>query len=39
VVLVKSHGPIEDVLALTRVSDLTETVDDPASVGFPDDGG
>jgi RND superfamily putative drug exporter len=38
VVLVKGHGPIEQVLDLTRVDELAETVEDPAAVGFPDDG-
>jgi anti-sigma B factor antagonist len=36
VALVKSHGPIESILGLTRVDEVTETVDDPAVVGFPD---
>ena len=38
VVLVKSHGPIEQVLDVTRVDEFAETVEDPATVGFPDDG-
>ena len=38
VALVKAHGPIESVLDVTRVSDMTETVEDPAAVGFPDEG-
>ena len=38
VVLVKAHGPIEQVLDLTRVEEFAETVEDPATVGFPDDG-
>jgi anti-anti-sigma factor len=36
VVLVKGHGPVEDVLKLTRVEDAMETVEDPAAVGFAD---
>jgi anti-anti-sigma factor len=36
VVVVKAHGPIEDILGITRVDEITETVDDPAVVGFPD---
>ena len=39
VVLVKGPGPIDSVLDLTRVGDMLETVNDPAAVGFPDDGG
>jgi len=39
VVLVKGPGPIDSVLDLTRVGDMLETVNDPATVGFPDDGG
>jgi anti-sigma B factor antagonist len=38
VVLVKSPGPIDSVLAITRVDLVFETVEDPAAVGF-DDGG
>jgi RND superfamily putative drug exporter len=38
VVLVKGHGPIEQVLDVTRVGEFAETVEDPAAVGFPDDG-
>jgi anti-anti-sigma factor len=38
VVLVKGRGPVEDVLAITRVEDAMETVEDPASVGFADRG-
>jgi len=37
VALVRTHGPIEDVLDLTRVEDMTQTVEDPAAVGFPDE--
>jgi hypothetical protein len=36
VAVAKTHGPIENVLAFTRVDEVTETVDDPAVVGFPD---
>jgi anti-anti-sigma factor len=36
VVVVKSHGPIESILGVTRVDEMTETIDDPAAVGFPD---
>jgi hypothetical protein len=36
VAVVKSHGPIESVLGVTGVDEPTETVDDPAVVGFPD---
>jgi anti-anti-sigma factor len=36
VVLAKGRGPVEDVLAITRVADAMETVEDPASVGFAD---
>ena len=36
VAVVKTHGPIESVLGITRVDEVTETVDDPAAVGFPD---
>jgi anti-anti-sigma factor len=36
VAVVKKHGPIESVLAITRADEITETVDDPAAVGFPD---
>jgi anti-anti-sigma factor len=36
VAVVKSHGPVESMLDLTRVDEITETVDDPAAVGFPD---
>jgi anti-anti-sigma factor len=36
VAVVKAHGPIESILAVTRVDEVTETVDDPAVVGFPD---
>jgi anti-anti-sigma factor len=36
VAVVKSHGPIESVLDVTRVDEITETVDDPSVVGFPD---
>jgi anti-anti-sigma factor len=39
VVLAKARGPVEDVLAITRVEDAMETVDDPAAVGFADRGG
>jgi hypothetical protein len=38
VVVVKARGPIESVLAVTRVDDIGETVDDPGAVGFPDAG-
>lgn len=38
VAVVKTHGPIESVLDVTRVDEITETVDDPAAVGFPDAG-
>jgi len=37
VALVRAHGPIEDVLELTHVDDITATVEDPAAVGFPDE--
>jgi anti-anti-sigma factor len=36
VAVVKTHGPIESVLGVTRADEITETVDDPAAVGFPD---
>jgi anti-sigma B factor antagonist len=36
VAVVKTHGPIENILGVTRVDEITETVDDPAVVGFPD---
>jgi anti-anti-sigma regulatory factor len=39
VALVRARGPIEDVLELTHIEDITETVEDPATVGFPDEGG
>jgi anti-anti-sigma factor len=39
VAVVKTHGPIENILGVTRVDEITETVDDPAVVGFPDAGG
>jgi RND superfamily putative drug exporter len=39
VVLVRGPGPIDSVLNITRVEDITETVEDPATVGFPDGGG
>jgi anti-anti-sigma factor len=38
VAVVKAHGPIESVLGVTRVEEITETVDDPAVLGFPDAG-
>jgi hypothetical protein len=38
-VLVKGHGAIEEVLDVTRVDEMAETVEDPATVGFPDNGG
>ena len=37
VALVRAHGPIEDLLDMTRVEEMTETVEDPAAVGFPDE--
>ena len=37
VALVRAHGPIEEVLELTHVEEMTETVEDPATVGFPDE--
>ena len=37
VALVRTHGPIEDLLDMTRVEEMTETVEDPAAVGFPDE--
>ena len=36
VAVVKTHGPIENILGVTRVDEIAETVDDPAAVGFPD---
>jgi anti-anti-sigma factor len=36
VALLKAPGPVEDVFRLTRVEEVTESVDDPAAVGFPD---
>ncbi len=36
VALVREHGPIEDVLEMSHVEDMTETIEDPATVGFPD---
>jgi anti-anti-sigma factor len=36
VVLLKAPGPVEDVLRVTRVDEVTESVDDPGVVGFPD---
>jgi hypothetical protein len=36
VALVKGGGSIDTVLAVTRVEEMTDTVDDPAAVGFPD---
>jgi RND superfamily putative drug exporter len=38
VALVRAHGPIEDLLQLTRVEEMSATVEDPAAVGFPDEG-
>jgi RND superfamily putative drug exporter len=37
VVLVRGQGPIEDLLDVTRVDEITQTVEDPTAVGFPDD--
>ena len=37
VALVRAHGPIEDVLQLTHVEEISATVEDPAAVGFPDE--
>jgi anti-anti-sigma factor len=37
VALVRAHGPIEDLLDMTRVEEMTQTVEDPAAVGFPDE--
>jgi anti-anti-sigma regulatory factor len=37
VALVRAHGPIENVLQLTHVEEISATVDDPAAVGFPDE--
>jgi RND superfamily putative drug exporter len=34
--VVKAHGPIDTVLRMTRVDEITETVEDPAALGFPD---
>jgi anti-anti-sigma factor len=39
VVLVKSHGPLDSVLAVTRADLIVETVEDPGAVGFADAGG
>jgi RND superfamily putative drug exporter len=36
VAVVKAHGPIESILGITRVDEITETVTDPAVLGFPD---
>ena len=36
VALVREHGPIENVLEMSHVEDMTETTEDPAAVGFPD---
>jgi anti-anti-sigma factor len=37
VALVRAHGPIEDLLQLTHVDEVSATVEDPAAVGFPDE--
>jgi anti-sigma B factor antagonist len=37
VALVRAPGPIENVLELTHVEEISETVEDPAAVGFPDE--
>jgi anti-anti-sigma factor len=39
VVLVKAPGPIDNLLAMTRVDVMMETVEDPAAVGFEERGG
>jgi anti-anti-sigma factor len=38
VVLVKGPGPIDNLLAMTRVDLMMETVEDPAAVGFEERG-
>ncbi len=39
VALVRARGPIENVLDVTRVDQVTQTVEDPAALGFPDEAG